>query len=258
MEYLIDGKDETAWATDVGPGRSNVPRKAVFVFEEPVSFPKGAVLTFQLTQNHGGWNSDDNQNNNLGRFRFSVTDEPNAVADPLPANVRALLAVPAKRTPAQVEAVFAYWRTTMSEWKEANAKIEALWRSTRQGRRSSCCEHRTTARDARFEARRLPEAGGGGGAGRARLPAPLAGPPGQAGGSPNRLDFAKWLADRNSPTTARVAGQPRLAGVLRHRHRRHAGGLRHPGRQAVAPRIARLAGRGVHGAAVGAARSCTS
>ncbi|HUG91860.1 MAG TPA: DUF1549 domain-containing protein, partial [Planctomycetaceae bacterium] len=73
VEYAIDRKDETAWSIDVGPGRSNVPRKAVFAFEKPVAFPGGAVLTFKLAQNHGGWNSDDNQNNNLGRFRFSIT-----------------------------------------------------------------------------------------------------------------------------------------------------------------------------------------
>src|SRR5262249_19833294 len=76
IEYAIDGKDDTAWGIDVGPGRSNVPRKAVFVFEKPIQFEKGAILTFKLTQNHGGWNSDDNQNNNLGRFRFSITSEP--------------------------------------------------------------------------------------------------------------------------------------------------------------------------------------
>ncbi|HZT81747.1 MAG TPA: DUF1549 domain-containing protein, partial [Gemmataceae bacterium] len=134
IQYAIDGKDETAWGIDVGPGRSNVPRKAVFVFEKPVEFPKGAVLTFKLTQNHGGWNSDDNQNNNLGRFRFAVTDAPDAVADPLPARVRDLLAIPAgKRTPAQADAIFAYWRTTVPEWKAANEQIEALWRQHPQG-----------------------------------------------------------------------------------------------------------------------------
>ena len=71
------------------------------------------MLTFQLKQNHGGWNSDDNQNNNLGRFRFSVTDGRTAVADPLPSAVRDILAIlRERRTPAQTEAVFAYWRTT--------------------------------------------------------------------------------------------------------------------------------------------------
>ena len=30
IEFAIDGKDETAWGTDAGPGRRNQPRKAVF------------------------------------------------------------------------------------------------------------------------------------------------------------------------------------------------------------------------------------
>src|SRR5690606_33298793 len=109
-------------------------RKAVFVFEEPIAFPAGAVLTFRLVQNHGGWNSDDNQNNNLGRFRFSVTDAPAPEADPLPSRVREILAIPREqRTPAQVDAVFSSWRTTVAAWAEANAEIEALWSTHPKG-----------------------------------------------------------------------------------------------------------------------------
>jgi hypothetical protein len=129
VEYAIDGKDDTAWGIDAGPGRRNVPRKAVFVPEKPVSFPNGIVLDFHLKQNHGGWNSDDHMNNNLGRFRLSVTDEPNPVADPLPANVRHILSIPMeKRSPAQVAAVFSYWRTTVPEWKAENDSIEDQWK----------------------------------------------------------------------------------------------------------------------------------
>ena len=50
--------------------------------------------TIGLQQNHGGWNSDDHQNNNLGRFRVSATNAPEAQADPLPKRVRDLLAIP--------------------------------------------------------------------------------------------------------------------------------------------------------------------
>ena len=57
----------------------------MFVLEKPLEAKAGAKLTFTLVQNHGGWNSDDNQNNNLGRFRFTVTGAENAVADPIPA-----------------------------------------------------------------------------------------------------------------------------------------------------------------------------
>jgi hypothetical protein len=198
IAYAIDGKDETAWTTDIGPGRSNVPRKAVFVFEKPIAFPKGAVLTFKLVQNHGGWNSDDNQNNNLGRFRFSVTDAPGAEADPLPAKVRDYLTA-SKRTPAQTAAIFSYWRTTVLEWQEANAKIEELWKQHPQGSSqlvlSTMTEPRATSLLTRGDflrpARRVS----------AGVPAFLHPLPKDA--PPTRLTFAKWLVDRNSPTTAR-------------------------------------------------------
>jgi hypothetical protein len=201
IEFAIDRKDETAWGIDVGPGRSNVPRKAVFAFEEPISFPKGAVLTFKVTMNHGGWNSDDNQNNNLGRFRFSATDEPNPVADPLPARVRAILSIPAnKRTPAQVDTVFDYWRTTMSEWKEANARIEALWRQHPKGASQLVLEAQQKPRETHVLKRGdflKPAAAVTPG-----VPAFLHQLPKDA--PLNRRTFARWLGARNSPTTARV------------------------------------------------------
>ena len=91
----IDGKDETAWGIDAGPGRRNQNRKAVFRFEKPIEFADGAELAVMLAQNHGGWNSDDHQNNLLGRFRISVTSAEGEVqADPLPSHVREILAVP--------------------------------------------------------------------------------------------------------------------------------------------------------------------
>src|SRR5262249_12141612 len=58
VEFAIDGKDETAWSIDVGPGLRNQPRKAVFVTESPAGVA-GGWLHVYLKQNHGGWNSDD-------------------------------------------------------------------------------------------------------------------------------------------------------------------------------------------------------
>ena len=41
VEFAIDGKDDTAWGIDAGPGRRNTDRKAVFVAEKPIAFPAG-------------------------------------------------------------------------------------------------------------------------------------------------------------------------------------------------------------------------
>ncbi len=84
IQFAIDGRDDTAWGIDVGPGRRNQPRKAVFDFEQPVENPIGSLLNVYLKMEHGGGNSDDNENNNLGRIRLSVTSAPDALADPLP------------------------------------------------------------------------------------------------------------------------------------------------------------------------------
>ncbi len=201
VEYAIDGKDETAWGLDVGPGRRNVPRKAVFVFEEPLSFPKGTVLTFKLTQNHGGWNSDDNQNMNLGRFRFSVTGEPDPKADPLPARVRDVITRPLDgRTPDEEAAVFAYWRTTFSEWKAENAALEALGREHPEGSSQLVLGPRATPRPTHLLKRGdFLKPGDAVTPGVPSFLHPL--PP---GAPVNRLTFARWLVDRRSPVAARV------------------------------------------------------
>jgi hypothetical protein len=201
VTFAIDGKDDTAWGIDAGPGRRNVDRKAVFVPEKPVEVPSGAVLTFHLKQMHGGWNSDDNQNNNLGRFRFSVTSADRPTADPLPRTVRNILALPPdSRTPAQVNAVFSQWRTTVPEWKEANARIEALWKRHPAGAAQLTIaarqKHRTTfvLKRGDFLKPDHPVTPG--------VPAALH--PLPAGAEPNRLGLAKWLVSRDAPTTARA------------------------------------------------------
>jgi hypothetical protein len=201
VEFAIDHKLTTAWGIDNGPHRRNQPRKAVFVADQPISFPSGAVLTFALSQYHGGWNSDDNQTNNLGRFRLSVTNAPNPTADPLPQNVRALFAVPsAKRTPAQVAAIFSHWRTTVPEWKEANDAIEALWQQHPEGSSQFVLSAREVGRMTHMLKRGdflKPDRAVSPGVPRFLHQLPTDAPP-------TRLTFARWLADRRSPTTARA------------------------------------------------------
>jgi hypothetical protein len=198
--FAIDGKDETAWGIDAGPGRRNVPRRAVFTAQQPISIPGGTALTFHLTANHGGWNSDDNQNNNLGRFRISVTTTPDATADPLPRDIRELLSIPAeKRTAAQSAAIFSYFRTTVVEWKEANDRIDALWKEHPEGSTQLVMVERQDKRSTSLLQRgdflkpvKRVDSG---------VPSFLN--PLPQGAPATRLTFARWLADRSAPTTAR-------------------------------------------------------
>ncbi len=208
VEHAIDGNGDTAWGIDAGPGRRNVARQAVFVPDRPVRFARGAILNFRLQQNHGGWNSDDNQNHNLGRFRLSVTTDTNAVADRVPAAVRAILKVPPdRRTPAQVATVFSYWRTTVAEFREANEKIEALYRRWPEGTPTQTLAMRRDAGpgDERRPTRMFRRGDWlkPGNEVTFGVPAFLNPLPNDADGT--RLTLARWLTDRRAPTTARVA-----------------------------------------------------
>jgi mono/diheme cytochrome c family protein len=201
VAMALDEKDETAWSIDAGPGRRNQARKAVFNAENPIANAAGTILTSYLTENHGGWNSDDNQNHNLGRFRLSVTSAADAVADPLPATVREALSIPGEqRTSAQTAAMFSYWRTTVPEWQEANAKIEELWRGHPEGASQLVLVARDQPRETHMLVRGdflKPD--------KAVSPGVPAFLHTLAGDAPaTRLSFAQWLVDRRSPTTARA------------------------------------------------------
>jgi uncharacterized protein DUF1553/uncharacterized protein DUF1549/cytochrome c len=201
IEFAIDGKDDTAWGTDAGPGRRNQPHQAVFTTETAISNPNGTELTFYLNQRHGGWNSDDNQSHNLGRFRLSITKTRGATADPVPANVRKILNLPHEQvTPAQRQAVFSYWRTTVPEWIEANEKIEALWRQHPEGSSQLVLHSRQDPRETHLLMR-----GDFLKPGKTVVPGvPAFLHPLPTDALPNRLTFARWLVDRNSPTTSRA------------------------------------------------------
>ncbi len=201
VAFAIDGKDDTAWTSDAGPGRRNAPRNAVFVPEKPVDFPGGALIAIHLKQNHGGWNSDDNQSHNLGRFRLSVSGGANPVADPVPPAVRAILEMPVeKRSAAQMQAVFSVWRAQEPAFAEANARIEALWKRhpepSSQLSLVDRSEPRMTHLLDRGDFLRPKDAV------RPGVPAFLH--PLPEGAPLNRLGFARWLVDRKAPTTARA------------------------------------------------------
>ncbi len=184
VAYAIDGDDQTAWGMDAGPGRRNVPRNAVFVLETPIEVNSDSALTIGLSMKHGGWNSDDLQTMNLGRYRLSATDAPKAEADPLYGK----------------EAAFVVFRTTVPEWKSINDEIEATWKQHPEGATTLVLDARENARMTHVLKRGdflNPGARVSPG-----VPAMLNSLPAKADGS--RLTFARWLVSRDAPTTARA------------------------------------------------------
>lgn len=200
VSYANDNNNDTAWGIDAGPSRRNQDRKAVFQCATNVGFAGGTIWHLRVLQHHGGWNSDDNMNNNLGRFRISVTSGGPAIADSVPKRVRDILAIPrAQRSPAQIAAVFSYWRTTVPEFKETNEKIEKLWAQWPEGSTSLTLAARAEPRATHILKRGdflKPDKAVTFG-----VPAMLH--PLPAGADGTRLTLAKWIVDEKSPTTAR-------------------------------------------------------
>lgn len=179
--YAIDGDDKTAWGIDAGPGRRNTAHTAIFIPERPLS--KATKLSISLSMKHGGWNSDDLQTMNLGRFRISYSRS--APKDP---------------TMAVLNADWATFRSRQVAWTSQVQQINALWQQHPEGTTSLILEPRQTPRMTAVLKRGdflKP-----GDPVKAGVPAVLNDLPKNADGS--RLTFARWITDRKSPTTARA------------------------------------------------------
>jgi len=111
-----------------------------------------------------------------------------------------VLAIPRdRRSPAQVQTVFRYWRTTVLAWHETNEEIAALWRDYPEGNSQLLVHVRETPRQTHVLTR-----------GDYTKPAAEVQPgvpaflnPLPRGAAINRLTFAKWMVSRDEPTTAR-------------------------------------------------------
>lgn len=200
--YAIDGDNNTAWGIDAGPGRSNQPREIVFVADKNFAFPTGARLRVNLTQNHGGWNSDDNQNMNLGRFRLSVSASPNARARQVSSHAQQVLKKPVhERSQDEWMTLLNEARQYLPEWQEFDERIEKAWEghpeAVTQLAMKRLAEPRSTFRLMRGDFLKPAEEVQPG------VPDFLHDFDPENPDQPTRLDFARWLASENSPTTAR-------------------------------------------------------
>ena len=201
VEMAIDDDGQTAWSTDNGPGRRNQDRHAIFALAAPLVVAEPTTVWFRLVQNHGGWNSDDNQNYLLGRYRFSITQHPEPTDRAVPSALEPLMhgefdALSA----AQVDKLYSHWIATQPEWAESTQRIEALWQSHPAGASQLVAIERDQPRDTYLMLR-----------GDFLKPGPRVEPavpgflnPAVESEEPARLRLARWLVDRRAPTTARV------------------------------------------------------
>ncbi|MDX2020742.1 MAG: PSD1 and planctomycete cytochrome C domain-containing protein [Deltaproteobacteria bacterium] len=200
--FVIDGKNETAWGIDRDPGRRNQPHALVLIAKEPVELQAGEQLMLHLVQEHGGWNSDDLQTNNLGRFRISVTDSPPLRRAPVAPHVWAAVNIPASKRSANDDAiVFEAFRGSVPAWRKYNAAIEKLWARHPEGQSTLTVTARPLQRVTHVFERgdflklgKQVEPGG--------LPLLQAGGPAPV--VKNRLDLARWLMRPDAPTVYRV------------------------------------------------------
>ncbi len=201
IEFAFDGNAETAWTTDFGPGRSNQSRHAVFVPESPIVVDGEATLTFTLVQKHGGWNSDDNQNFLMGRYRFSITDDESIPQSTINTSTLPILAIPAsERSELQWKALFSQWRLSQESFAKENAEIESLWHQYPETTTQLVAIATEQPRET-FVLRR----------GDFLSPAERVTPGAPEflnsmpeSNEPDRLRFARWLVSKDSPTTPRA------------------------------------------------------
>lgn len=222
VQFAIDGNANTAWHGDHGPGRRNDPQTAMFVLAEPIVAEAVDEQTspirfrIKLSQNHGGWNSDDNQTHNLGRFRVSVTDDQDPAIKPLPPKVMKAIAIAiGQRDETQTRhSTIAFIRQDHLLKDVADA-IDQVWENYPAGTSQLVLAQRETPRQTRRLERgdflspqeRVAPA----------IPALLNhsqdnthrqdNPASSSTNDPQspltRLDFARWVASPSSPTTAR-------------------------------------------------------
>ena len=202
--FLIDGKDDTAWSPDRGPGRRHADAQAVMQFAtNGWASAAGTELKIWFKYRHGGEDAHGRQNQYLGRFRLALTTADNPKAAPLSAEtIVALKLLKEKRTSEQQEQLFTAWRESVGEFQEFNDTIARLWAEHPEG--GSVLN--LTQRAPEFaRTTHLLERGNWQKPGKEvspGVPAFLNPLPAQ---SPlNRLTLAQWLVDRRAPTTARV------------------------------------------------------
>lgn len=194
VKFLIDGTDDTSWEADRGIGRRNQPSVAIVQFEKPLDLPAGTQFKLALRTN-----------DMLVCCRVSTTTAPNPAALPIDyAAILALQTPPAERTPEQQATIFAAWRASVADLKPLNDEIDAQWKQYPTALTSVL--HLAERQGIHVRPTHLLDRGNWDRPKQVVAPQTLAALHAYENkGEPGRLAFARWLADKRSPLTARVA-----------------------------------------------------
>ncbi len=201
-KFLIDDDDTTAWAPDRGPILRHTESAAVVTFDEPLQLPAGSRLKVQLVQNHGG-DGNDRENQQLGRYRFALTDSSAPQATDYDHAALLVLQTPAdERTEAQQQAVFTAWRKTQDTFADANTSAAKIAKKFPEARTSVL---HTTATLAEFSrTTRLLDRGVWDQPKHTVPRGVLAVLNPLEVENPTRLDLAAWVTSPDAPLTSRV------------------------------------------------------
>ena len=192
-QLALDGRIDTGWS--VGP-RTGQAHQAVFVLPQPVGGAGGTRLVLKLVQQYI-------HQTTIGRFRVSVTTDPQpADATDLPADVEAILATSASRTPEQQARLKSHFLSVAPELAGQHQRIAELRKSMPRYRQTMVMRERpsqparvtTLYHRGEFLQPRDPVTPG--------VPAVLHPLPPAV--EANRLGLAKWLVDENNPMVGRV------------------------------------------------------
>ena len=194
VSFLIDGKDETVWLADRGPGVRNQASVAVMQFEAPLALPPKTKVKIAMRMN-----------SMVGCCRFSLTSSENPIAQPIShAAILAMEVTSNERSSAQHNAIFTAWRMTQKDCTGINSRIAEQWQRTPKA--LTTVLHLAERESPKRRATHLLDRGEWDRQKHHVAPStPSALHQFPSDAPRNRLGFARWLASKDSPLTARVA-----------------------------------------------------
>ena len=206
VSFVADQSMETMWTADRGVAHRNQSSVVVAQFEQPVNLPAGSQIKMVL-QMHGEM---------IGCCRFSLTQTPAPAASPIDYEaVQSMKVAKDIRTVEQEDRIFQAWRKSEPSLSATNQEIAAIWNEFPEGYTSVM--HLADRRPSQKRSTHLLDRGSWDKPThevKAHTPVGLhpihrtevlVSVDSVVNAEPPRLQFARWLVDRQSPLTARVA-----------------------------------------------------